>query len=206
MNYFCYLWLQMKITDKNQCIMKPEEHIDENYVPTEEDFAPEQINEKEQLRQSIKKGCRANTIFYIIMGIMFLINGIIHVDNVSDSKLYLCPLIALMLISAIAMGFYALIYENIRRASTAKEMQKYLNLTGANTIFSKLILITMTLCIMIAVIFGLIDKAPWYVIVLAVIGIGAIIAGLWWLIKHSSKKDARDIDIEKLLALEEQDN
>ena len=186
--------------------MKPEEHIDENYVPTEEDFAPEQINEKEQLRQSIKKGCRANTIFYIIMGIMFLINGIIHVDNVSDSKLYLCPLIALMLISAIAMGFYALIYDNIRRASTAREMKKYLDLTGADTIFSKLILITMTLCIMVAAILGLIDKTPWYVIVLVVIGIAAIISGVWWLIKHYGKGDSRDIEIERLLAIEEQEN
>ena len=183
--------------------MRPENHIDENYVPTEEDFAPVQVDEKELLRKAIKKGCRANTVFYIILGITFLLNGIIHVDRVSDSKLYLCPLIAMMLVSAIAMGFYALIYENIRRASTAREMKKYLDLTGPDTIFSKLILITMTLCIIFAVVLGLIDKAPWYVIVLAVIGIAAVIAGLWWLIKHSSKKDSRDIDIEKLLELEE---
>ena len=189
--------------------MRPEEYIDENYVPTDEDFAPEedfapgQVDEKEQLRKSIKKGCRANSIFYILMGISFLINGIIHVDRVSDSKLYLCPLIALMLVAAIAMGFYALIYENIRRASTAREMKKLLDLTGADTIFSKLLLITMTLCIIFATVLGLIDKASWYVIVLAVIGIAAVIAGLWWLIKHSSKKDARDIDIEKLLELED---
>ena len=183
--------------------MRPEEYIDENYVPTEEDFAPEQVDEKEQLRKSIKKGCRANSIFYILMGISFLINGIIHVDRVSDSKLYLCPLIALMLVAAIAMGFYALIYENIRRASTAREMKKLLDLTSVDTIFSKLLLITMTLCIIFATVLGLIDKASWYVIVLAVIGIAAVIAGLWWLIKHSSKKDARDIDIERLQELEE---
>ena len=170
--------------------MKPEDHIDE----------------KERLRKSIKKSCRTHTVFYIFMGITFLLNGILHVDRVSDSKLYLCPLIALMLISAIAMGFYALIYDNIRRASTAREMKKYLDLTGADTIFSKLILITMTLCIMVAAILGLIDKTPWYVIVLVVIGIGAIIAGLWWLIKHSDKKDYHYTDIEKLQTLEEQDN
>ena len=186
--------------------MSPEDYIDENYVPTEEDFAPERVDEKEELRKSIKKGCRANTIFYIIMGITFLVNGIVHIDRVSDSKLYLCPLIALMLVSAIAMGFYALIYENIRRASTAREMKKFLDLTGANTMFSKLILFTMTLCIIVAAVLGLIDKTSWYVIVLVVIGIAAVIAGLWWLIKHSSKKDARDIDIEKLLALEEGKN
>lgn len=186
--------------------MKPEEHIDENYAPIEENYVPERIDEKEQLRQSIKKGCRAYSILYIIMGILFLINGIFHLDKVTDSTLYLCPLIALMLIATIAMGSYAFIYENIRRASTAKEMQKFLSMTGADTMFSKLILITMTLCIMVATILGLIDKAPWYLIVLAVIGIGAIIAGLWWLIKHSNKKDTRDIEIEKLMALEEQDN
>ena len=51
-------------------------------------------------------------------------------------------------------------------------------------------------------------KVALYIIsgVLAVIGIAAVIAGLWWLIKHSSKKDARDIDIDKLLELEEQEN
>lgn len=187
-------------------MMKPEEHIDKNHVPTEGDVAPVQVDEKERLRQSIKKGCRANTVFYIIMGILFLINGIVHVDKVSDSKLYLCPLIALMLVSAIAMGFYALIYDNVRRASTAREMKKYLDLTGADTIFSKLILITMTLCIIVAAVLGLMDKTSWYVIVLAVIVIVAIIAGLWWIIKHSGKKDSRDIDIEKLQALEEQEN
>ena len=185
--------------------MRPEDYNDENHVPTEKDSAPEQVDEKEQLRQSIKKSCRVNTIFYIIMGILFLINGIVHLDDVSDSKLYLCPLIALMLISAIAMGFYALIYDRIRSASTAREMKHFLDLTGADTIYSKLILTTMTLCIIIAAVLGLIDKAPWYVIVLVVIGIAAIIAGLWWLIKHSGKGDSRDIDIERLLELEEQD-
>ena len=183
--------------------MKPEDYIDENYVPTEEDFAPEQVDEKAELRKSIKKGCRANSIFYIIMGITFLINGAVHLDDVSDSKLYLCPLIALMLVSAIAMGFYALIYDTIRRTSTAKEMQKYLDLTGSDSIFTKLILITMTLCIMVAAILGLIDKSPWYVIVLVVIGIGAIIGALWWILKYTGKGESRILEIEKLQALEE---
>ena len=187
-------------------MMRPEDHIDENYVPTEKDSAPEQVDEKEQLLQSIKKGCRVNTIFYIIMGILFLINGIVHLNAVSDSKLYLCPLIALMLVSAIVMVFYALIYDRIRRASTAREMKHFLDLTGANTVYSKLILITMTLCIMVAAILGLIDKTPWYVIVLVVIGIAAIISGVWWLIKRYGKGDSRDIEIERLLAIEEQEN
>ena len=187
-------------------MMRPEDHIDENYVPTEKDSTPEQVDEKEQLLHSIKKGCRVNTIFYIIMGILFLINGIVHLNAVSDSKLYLCPLIALMLVSAIVMVFYALIYDSIRRASTAKVMKHFLDLTGANTVYSKLILITMTLCIIVAAILGLIDKTPWYVIVLVVIGIAAIISGVWWLIKRYGKGDSRDIEIERLLAIEEQEN
>lgn len=186
--------------------MRPEEKIDENYVPTEEDFAPGQVDEKEESCKFIKKSCHAHSVFYIIMGIIFLMNGIINIDSVSDSKLYRCPLIALMLVSAIAMGFYALIYERIRRASTAREMKKFTDLTGANTLFSKLILFTMTLCIIVAAVLGLIDKTSWYVIVLAVIVIGAVIGGLWWLIKDSDKKDACDIEIEKLLALEEGEN
>lgn len=185
--------------------MKPENHIDENYVPTEEDFVPEQVDEKEELRKSIKKGCRFYTIFYIIMGITFLINGIVHIDRVSESKLYLCPLIALMLVSAIAMGFYAFIYENIRRASTARDMKKFLDLTGANSMFSKLILFTMTLCIIVAAVLGLIDKVSWYVIVLAVIGIAALIGWLWWLLKNTGRGETHDKDVERLMALEEQD-
>jgi hypothetical protein len=88
----------------------------------------------------------------VIAGLFFLINGIVHVDDVSDSKLYLCPLIALMLISTIAMSFYAMIYDRIRRASTGREMQKFLDLLGPDSKFSKLIIVTMTLCIIFAAI------------------------------------------------------
>ena len=35
--------------------------------------------------------------------------------------------------------------------------------------------------------------------------VGAVIAGLWWLLKYSGKGDPRDIDIEKLQALEEEE-
>ena len=164
------------------------------------------IEEKERLHKSIKKSCRFNTIFYAILGALFLINGIVHLDNVSDSKLYLCPLIALMLVSALAMGFYAVIYHRIGRASTAREMQQFLALMGPDTIFTKFIVISMTLCIMVAAILGLIDKCQWYVIVLAVLGIGAIIGGLWWFLKYSGKGESHDSDVEKLLALEEQEN
>ncbi|MBR4830124.1 MAG: hypothetical protein IKZ92_10045 [Muribaculaceae bacterium] len=186
--------------------MKPEDYIDENYVPTEEDFAPEQVNEKEELRKSIRKSSRSYTIFYIIMAIIFAANGIIKFDDISESKLYLCPLVALMLVSSLAMVFYAIIYDCIRRASTAKEMQRFLNLLGSDTVFTKLIIITMTLCIMAAAVLGLIDKSPWYVIVLVVIGLAALIGGLWWLLKYSGKGDSRDIDIEKLQELEEKDD
>lgn len=185
--------------------MKPEDPIDENYVPTEEDFAPKQADEKEELRKSIRKGCRFNTIFYSILAVVFAICGMVKFDDISDSKLYLCPLIALMLVSSLTMVFYAIIYERIRQSATAKEMQQHLNLLGSETLFTKLIVIAMSGCIIVAAILGLIDKCPWYVIVLAAIGIAAIIAGLWWLLKNSGKGDARDIDIEKLQALEEQD-
>ena len=167
--------------------------------------AKEHIEEREQLRKSINKGCRANTVFYVIAGLFFLINGIVHVDDVSDSKLYLCPLIALMLISTIAMGFYAMIYDRIRRASTGREMQKFLDLLGPDSKFSKLIIVTMTLCIILAAILGLMDKSPWYVIVLAVVGIAAVIYGLWWLLKYTGMGESRDKDVERLCALEEQD-
>ena len=190
--------------------------------------AKEHIEEREQLRKSINKGCRANTVFYVIAGLFFLINGIVHVDDVSDRKLYLCPLIALMLISTITMGFYAMIYDRIRRASTGREMQKFLDLLGPDSKFSKLIIIIdqessainepqqtadplaktyfdLQGLIIFAAILGLMDKSPWYVIVLAVVGIAAVIYGLWWLLKYTGMGEARDKDVERLCALEEQD-
>ncbi len=163
------------------------------------------IDEKEQLRNSIKKSCCTNTIIYSIAALIFLVNGIIHLDQVSDSKLYLCPLIAVMLVSTFAMVVYAIVYDRIRRATTAREMQQHLNLLSADTVFSKLIITTMALCLSIAAALGLIDKSPWYVTVLAGLGVAGAIGGFWWLLKYTGKADPRDEDIEKLLALEEQD-
>lgn len=163
------------------------------------------IDEKEKLRNSIKKSCRTNTIIYSIAALIFLVNGIIHLDQVSDSKLYLCPLIAVMLVSTFAMVVYAIVYDRIRRATTAREMQQHLNLLSADTVFSKLIITTMALCLSIAAVLGLIDKSPWYVTVLAGLGVAGAIGGFWWLLKYTGKADPRDEDIEKLLVLEEQD-
>ncbi|MBQ6166736.1 MAG: hypothetical protein IJK41_04805 [Muribaculaceae bacterium] len=186
--------------------MKPEDHIDENYVPSEEDFAPEHVDEKKQLRLNIKKGCRFNTILYSLCAVFFTINGIVKFDDISESKLYLCPLIALMFVAALIMLYYAVIYDRIRKASTGHEMQHFMNLLGSDTIFSKLAITTMALCMMAATALGLIDKCPWYVVVLAAVAVGAIIGGLWWLLKYSGKGDPRDIDIEKLQALEEEES
>ena len=185
--------------------MRPEDHIDENYVPTEGDVATEQVDEKEQLRRSIHKSCRWNVVFYVILAILFAVIGIVKFDEVSDSKLYLSPLIACMLAASLAMGFYAIIYNRIRQDETAIEMQRHLDLIGSNTLFTKLIVITMTLCITAAAVLGLIDKCPWYVVVLAAIGIIAVVGGVWWLLKYSGKADPRDPDIERLLALEEKE-
>ena len=196
---------ERRITDHNQSMMRPEEYIDENRVPTDEGFAHEQVDERELLRKSINRSCRANTILYVILAILFAINGIVKYDDVSESKLYLCPLIASMMAAALAMGFYAIIYNRIRQDETAREMQQHLDLIGSNTLFSKLIVIIMTMCITAAAVLGLIDKSPWYVIVLAAIGIIAAIGGVWWLLKYTGKADPRDEDLEKLLTLEEKE-
>ncbi len=176
--------------------MRPENPIDDNQT---------QVNEKEQLRNSIQKSCRAHTILYSIAALIFLGNGIIHLDQVNDSKLYLCPLIAVMLVSTFAMAVYAIVYDRIRRATTAREMQQHLNLLSADTVFSKLIITTMALCLSIAAVLGLIDKSPWYVTVLAGLGVAGAIGGFWWLLKYTGKADPRDEDIEKLLTLEEKE-
>ena len=176
--------------------MRPENPINDNQT---------QVDEKEQLRNSIQKSCRAHTILYSIAALIFLGNGIIHLDQVNDSKLYLCPLIAVMLVSTFAMAVYAIVYDRIRRATTAREMQQHLNLLSADTVFSKLIITTMALCLSIAAVLGLIDKSPWYVTVLAGLGVAGAIGGFWWLLKYTGKADPRDEDIEKLLTLEEKE-
>jgi len=61
------------------------------------------------------------------------------------------------------------------------------------------------LCFTLAVVLWLLDKSPWYVIVLAAIGVVALICGLWWLLKYSGKGDPDDMDIEKLRVLEEKE-
>lgn len=167
---------------------------------------PEDYNdEKEQLCKSIHKSCRWNVIFYVILAILFAVIGIVKFDEVSDSKLYLCPLIAGMLAASLAMLFYAIIYNRIRQDETAREMQQHLDLIGSDTLFTKLIVITMTLCITAAAVLGLIDKSPWYVVVLAAVGIIAAIGGVWWLLKYTGKADPRDSDIERLLDLEKKE-
>ena len=176
--------------------MRPENPIDDNQT---------QVDEKEQLRKSIQKSCRWNTVLYIILAFFFAILGIVKFDEVSDSKLYLCPLIACMLAASLAMVFYAIIYDRIRQDETAREMKQHLDLIGSDTLFTKLIVITMSLCITAAAVLGLIDKSPWYVIVLAAAGIIAAVAGAWWLLKYTGKADPHDEDIEKLLTLEEQE-
>ena len=185
--------------------MRPENPIDDNHFSTEENLAPVQADEKEQLRKSIRKGCRFNIVLYSILAILFAVNGIVHLDDVSESKLYLCPLIALMMVSALMMVFYVIIYDRIRRSSTAREMQQHLNLLDSESLFTKFILITMSGCIIVAAVLGMIDKFPWYVIVLVAVGIAALIGGVWWMLKNSGKGDSHDIDVEKLQALEEQE-
>ena len=185
--------------------MRPEDHIDENHVPTGQDFAPERASEKEQLLKSIRKNCRIYIVFYSILGIVFAVNGIINFDEVSETKLYMCPLIALMLVFTLIMMFYVFIYHRISQSSTASEMLHFLKLLDADSRFSKLIIIVLTLCFMMAGALALLGKYPWYVILLAALGIAVIICGLWWLLKYSGKGDSNDLNIKKLQALEEKE-
>ena len=185
--------------------MRPEDHIDENLVPTEENFAPEHSSEKEELLKSIRKNCRVYIIFYSILAIIFAINGIVHFDDVSETKLYMCPLVALMLVFTLIMVFYAVIYNRISQSSTASEMQHFLKLLGPDSRFSKLIIIVLTLCFMMAGALRLLGYYPWYVIILAALGIAICIGGLWWLLKRSGKGDPNDMNIKKLQALEEKE-
>ena len=184
--------------------MRPEDYIDENYVPTEADFAPETVDEKEELRKSIKMTSRRNTILYAICALIFALNGILDLCLLDSDKPYRYAIVTLFLISVIGWVFYAIVYHRIHRATTAKEMQHQLDLIRNDSLLSKILLSAMALCILIGLALFIAPKFSSYVTILIVGAVAVVLFGLYWLILKMDR-NPRDEDIEKLLALEEKE-
>jgi len=101
--------------------MKRENYIDENPVPTEDDFSPRKVDEKLELRKSIKRGCRTWIIITFITALIFAIIGTIYLVN------YSYFLGAIIMVVAFYWGYLAYVYYRIQHASTAKEMLHHLD-------------------------------------------------------------------------------
>ena len=180
--------------------MKPEDYIDENYVPTEEDFAPEVVDEKEELLKYIKKSSRIYIISSCVVAIAFTINAIVEIDMLDSSRMYTYPLIAAILLCVLFFGYSAFVYHRIFRAKTTQEMHNLIDRIGSHSLFSKGMLCILALCLMAAVAIAMMGKCHWAVIVLVVIVIGALFCGLWWLFKDN--RSELDEKIEKLQKME----
>jgi L-asparagine transporter-like permease len=183
-------------------MMKPEDYIDENYVPTEEDFAPEAVDEKEELLKYIKKSSRIYIISSCVVAIAFTINAIVEIDMLDSSRMYTYPLIAAMLLCVLVFGYIALIYYRIFRAKTAQEMRSQIDRIGSNSLFSKAMLSILALCVMAGTALAMMGKCHWAVTALVVIVIGVLFRGFWWLFKDN--KSNLDQEIEKLQKLEKE--
>ena len=174
--------------------MKLEDNIDEYYVPTEEDFTPKVVDEKEELFQSIKKSARAYSILYCVQSIVIMIVGAVQEMIWADStKLYEYPIAALFGISALYWAYYAFIHYRIFRAKTAQEMLDQAKRISGNSLSSKAALSVLALCLMAIAALAMYGRCHWSVILLAVIGIAALCYGFWWLFKDYSNQLEKDI-------------
>ena len=180
--------------------MKPEDYIDENYVPTEEDFAPEAVDEKEELLKYIKKSSRFNIILSCGLVIAFTINAIVEIDMLDSSRMYTYPLIAAILLCVLFFGYSAFVYHRIFRAKTTQEMHNLIDRIGGNSLFSKAMLSILALCVMAGTALAMMGKCHWAVTALVVIIIGVLFRGFWWLFKDN--RSNLDQEIEKLQKME----
>ena len=177
--------------------MKPKDYIDENYVPTDEDFEPEKIDVKEQLRKDIKKQCRFNAVgqlCFIFMTVA-LINTCWHDSIYTVIFLIICALWAMFLVFA---------NYRISRAHTVQEMQRWHNRMNKDSLFFKVQFVVLGLSAVIITVLSMKDEYPWYLIAFVVIIIVAIVVGILWLnLNHD--KDSVGEDIQRLKELEDEE-
>ena len=177
--------------------MKPEDYIDENYVPTDEDFEPEKIDVKEQLRKDIKKQSRYNAVgslCYIFMTVS-LINTCWHDSIYMVIILIICALWAMFLVFA---------NYRISRAHTVQEMQRWHNRMNKDSLFFKVQFVVLGLIAVIITVLSMKDEYPWYLTALVVIVIVAIVVGISWL-NLNNDKDFVGEGIRRLKELEDEE-
>lgn len=183
--------------------MEPEDYFDENYVPSEEDFAPEEVDEKEELRKSIRRSSLLRTILYLVIAVLNALFGINELqDKINGYSAHSYVFIVLLLIFSLYFAYQAYVYYRVRRASTAAEMKHHLHRQHPNDFIMKTLTALMALGIGAGVALLLADKNPWYVNLLIFIAVTAVIFFVVQLGSGNEIKRLEDEDIERLQELE----
>ncbi len=186
--------------------MKPSDCIDEKCVPSEDGFSPHNVDEKLELRRSIKKMCRSWIFITFIAAVIFVILGTIFLVDHSYC------IATISIVFALIWGFVGFVYYHTLRASSAQEMQHYFNKFCCNSIFitddSLIRVLVYGAGAIVAYIFGLEHDFHWYVTLLVFIIIALLIAViLWTWRKYESgnfpQDDKIEYAIERLRLLEE---
>ena len=189
--------------------MRPEDYIDENYVPTEEDFAPEKeavkVDEKEELRKYIRKNYRYRSIVYMILAIMFFIEAIYRFHWVRSPEAFDYGLSVMFLLCGLGMMYQVIVHYRVCRSATAVEMQHHLNKLANDSVSTRIALVFLSLSFVTLAVLSLMDKCRWYVILLVALGVLGLTFGFWWVILKLSQDVSADADVKELMLLEQGD-
>ena len=160
--------------------MKPEDYIDENYVPTEEDFAPdpvEPVDEKAELRKSIKKDNRFRSIMNFAVAVLWAVIGIWYLNRASENDWGMYPLAFAFITLALSNAYESIVYNNIRRASSAREMKHHLSKLSNDAFFKKITLFILALCFGAGLALEYTSHCRWFVTLSVFIATSALSAG-----------------------------
>ena len=183
--------------------MKLEDYIDENHVPTKEDFELDKEDEKVKLRKTIKEKSNVRAIIYWILSLLFMMIGIS--DILSSSSNFSG---AGWILIGFLLGYYGYVYYRIHQATIAEIMQQHYNKLGPDSLFMKLFSVAFGIIVGALISFQLMKHDyQWYVALLVFIIIAAIVAGLFLeLNKHTLLEYEHPLgkEIERLHVLEEE--
>ena len=192
--------------------MKPVDYMDDDDVPTKDDFSSHSIDEKFELRRSIKKKSRFWVFISWITAVLFAVIGTFYLFDHSYS-IASFSIAVLCFGAALYWGYFGYIYFRILRASTAKEMLRHLDKLYFDPVFVGDEPPIRGLCFgAIAALSGILGvdyHFHWSVYLLVFIIIAFFIAVLIWSWrKHESGNFPQDGEIEntieKLQDLEEE--
>ena len=176
--------------------MKPEDYIDENYVPTEEDFLPEKVDKKAQLRKDIKKQSGFNALAFIFLAVMLLKDLFVR-----DNSIYMLTSIVTVGLSCL---FLVIAYFHIWRAHSVHEMLSWHRRINDSSLFFKWLFVIIAVIAVIGAFISMKGEYPWYLTAFVIITLVAIIAVLLWLFANH-KQDSLGEDIQRLKELEDEE-